>query len=119
MELYTDYLVTDLLALEVDHLPDYVFVNLWEGEIGRPLTYTTVMSLIRRLRKKTGIPVTPHMFRHTRATEWISRDKLSLPVTSQLLGHSSIEITHDIYVHLTKEDLRRALTEGANNDNEP
>ena len=119
MELYSDYLFTEFLELEVDHLPDYVFVNLWEGDIGHPMTYATVMSLIRRLRKKTSIPVTPHMFRHTRATVWISTDKLSLPVASQLLGHSGIETTHDLYVHLTKEDLRNAITEGANNDNKP
>ncbi|HEY1348990.1 MAG TPA: tyrosine-type recombinase/integrase [Ktedonobacteraceae bacterium] len=38
MALYTDYLVEDLGALDVETLPDYVFVNLWEGEIGRPMT---------------------------------------------------------------------------------
>lgn len=118
MELYTDYLIADLNALEADYLPDYVFVNLWEGEVGRPMTYAAVMSFIRRLRKKTGIPVRPHMFRHTRATEWIRADKLSLPVVSQLLGHSSIEITHEMYVHLTGEDLRKAIVEGVNDDGE-
>jgi integrase len=118
MELYIDYLIANLNALEADHLPDYVFVNLWEGEIGRPMTYTAVMSFIRRLRKKTGIPVTPHMFRHTRATEWIRTDKLSLSVASQLLGHSSIETTHETYVHFTDEDLRKALTKGESDDSE-
>jgi integrase/recombinase XerD len=107
LQLYTDYLINDLNALEVDCLPDYVFINLWEGEIGNPMTYETVMSLIRRLRKKTGIPVTPHMFRHTRATEWIRDDKLPLTTVSQLLGHSNIQTTYDIYVHLTPEDLRK------------
>jgi integrase/recombinase XerD len=87
MQLYTDYLIEDLGALDSDHLPDYVFVNLWEGERGRPMTYDAVMSLMRRLRKKTGIAVTPHLFRHTRATTWLRDDQLSLESTSALLGH--------------------------------
>lgn len=39
LNLYTDYLIKDLNALEVDCLPDYVFINLWEGEIGQPMRY--------------------------------------------------------------------------------
>jgi len=107
LQLYTDYLIEDLNALEVDCLPDYVFINLWEGEIGHPMSYETVMSLMRRIWKKTGIPVTPHMFRHTRATAWIRDDKLPLSTVSPLLGHANIQTTHDLYVHLTPEDLRK------------
>ena len=29
-----------------------------------------------------------------------------------LLGHASIQTTHDIYVHLTPEDLKQALEDG-------
>lgn len=49
MQLYTDYLIEDLGALEADALPDFVFVNLWEGEVGRPMTYEAVISLVKRL----------------------------------------------------------------------
>jgi integrase len=110
MQLYTDYLVEDLNALEVDALPDSVFVNLWEGQIGRPMTYDGVMSLCHRLSKQTGIQFTPHMLRHTRATIWIRDDKLPLPTVSRLLGHASIQTTSDTYLQLTPQDLKRALT---------
>jgi len=109
LQLYTDYLVDELCALQVESLPEYVFVNLWEGEIGRPMTYAAVMSLVKRLVKKTMIPFTPHMLRHTRATAWIKNDGLALPVVSRLLTHASIETTTDIYLQLTPEDLRQAL----------
>jgi integrase/recombinase XerD len=112
MQLYTDYLIEDLGALEADALPDYVFVNLWEGTIGGPMTYETVMSLVHRLRKQTKIYFTPHMFRHTRATLWIREDNLPLATVSRLLGHTQIQTTQAIYVHLTSEDLKKALTEG-------
>src|SRR5215472_2502171 len=55
LHLYTDYLVDELGALEVEALPDVVCVNLWEGEIGRPMTYAAVMSLVKRLRKRSGV----------------------------------------------------------------
>ncbi len=110
MQLYTDYLIEDLGALEVDSLPDFVFVNLWEGEIGRPMTYEAVLSLVKRLSKRTGISFTPHMLRHTRATLWIRSKQVSLEEASRLLGHASVQTTHDTYVHLTAEDLRAALT---------
>lgn len=110
MRLYTDYLIEELGALEADSLPEFVFVNLWEGEVGRPMTYEAVMSLVRRLCKKTGIRFTPHMLRHTRATEWIRHKQVSLEEASSLLGHASIQTTYDTYVHLTAEDLKQALT---------
>ncbi len=109
MQLYTDYLVEDLGALESDHLPDYVFVNVWEGERGHPMTYDAVMSLIRRLRKRTAIEVAPHQFRHTKATSWLRDDQLSLESTSALLGHASIETTRATYDHRNMDDVKREL----------
>jgi integrase/recombinase XerD len=112
LHLYTDYLVHELCALEIEALPDFVFVNLFEGEIGHPMTYAAVRSLCKRLARKTSIPFTPHMFRHTRATTWIKEDQVPLPVVSRLLTHTSIQTTNDIYLQLTPEDLRAALAEG-------
>jgi len=119
LQLYTDYLVNELCALEVEALPDFVFVNLFEGEVGHPLTYAAVMSLVKRLAKKTAIPFTPHMFRHTRATSCIKDDGLVLPVVSRLLTHASIQTTNDIYLQLTPEDLRKALSKGKEYGDEP
>ena len=116
LHLYTDYLVDELGALEVESLPDFVFVNLWEGEIGRPMTYAAVMSLVKRLARKTAIPFSPHMLRHTRATSWIRDDALTLPIVSRLLTHANIQTTNDIYLQLTAEDLRKALVEGKKQD---
>lgn len=112
MQLYTDYLIEDLGALDADSLPDFVFVNLWAGEIGRPMTYGAVMSLVSRLSTRTKISFTPHMLRHTRATEWIRDKQISLEEASSLLGHASVQTTYDTYVHLTASDLRQALSKG-------
>jgi integrase len=110
LQLYIDYLVDELGALEISALPDFVFVNLFGGEVGCPMTYAAVMSLVKRLARRTGITFTPHMFRHSRATSWIRDDKLELPVVSRLLTHTSIQTTNDIYLQLSPEDLRVALS---------
>src|SRR5260370_31320622 len=112
LHLYTEYLVDELCAMQVESLPDFVFVNLWEGEIGRPMSYAAVRSLAKRLTRRTAIPFAPHMLRHSRATSWIKDDKLALPVVSRLLTHASIQTTSDIYLHLRAEYLREALAKG-------
>jgi integrase/recombinase XerD len=110
MALYTQYLIDGLGALEADCLPDFVFVNLYAGQIGHPMTYAAVMSLVKRLCKKTGITFTPHMLRHSRATAWIRDDHLPLPTVSRLLGHASIQTTNDTYLQLSPQDLKHALS---------
>jgi integrase/recombinase XerD len=44
-------------------------VNWWGGRIGAPMTYSTAIDLFRKLSGKTGLKATPHMFRHTHATD--------------------------------------------------
>ena len=47
---------------------DYVFVNLWGGRVGRPLTYATVNDIVVATRRTVGFHFTAHWFRHTYAT---------------------------------------------------
>lgn len=47
----------------------------------------------------------PHMTRHTFATRWIQRGG-RLVTLSEMLGHSSIAITADLYTHLSQDDIR-------------
>ena len=44
---------------------NHVFLKLRGGNAGKPMDYTDVDNLFRTLRKKTGIQITPHVFRHT------------------------------------------------------
>ena len=87
---------------------DYVFVNLWAGEIGAPLRYGAVDALVRRTRARVGFDFHPHMFRHTFVTV-ARRHRMPLEVISKAVGHACVQTTADIYSHLDAEDLRREL----------
>jgi integrase len=104
IRLDADYLHAEYVDLD----SDYVFVNLWSGPIGSPMTYSSVYDLVCRIRERTGIAFGPHTFRHTYATELLRR-KVPVEVVQHLLGHTSIATTTDAYAHLTIEDARRAL----------
>ena len=104
VRLYSDYMHTEFGDLD----SDYVFVNLWAAPLGRPLRYQTVAKLVGRLRTTTGIAFTPHLLRHTRATELI-RAGVPIEIVSKMLTHASVATTSDTYVHLTVDDVRAEL----------
>ncbi|MET3803651.1 site-specific recombinase XerD [Nakamurella sp. UYEF19] len=51
---------------------------------------------------------TPHMLRHTYATDLLHRG-LPAEVVQKLLGHASITTTMNVYAQLQVEDVRRSL----------
>ena len=104
VRLYSDYMHLEYGELDCD----YVFVNLWSSPVGRPLRYQTVAKLVERLRQRTGIVFTPHMLRHSRATELI-RAGMPIEVVSKMLTHRSVATTSEIYVHLSVDDVRAEL----------
>jgi len=101
---YSDYMHREYGDLD----SDYVFVNLWGGQIGRAMTYANVVEIVQRTRKRVGFYFSAHMLRHTYAT-LARRGGVPMEVISRLLTHSSLQTTSDIYVHLTAEDLRGEL----------
>ena len=104
MRLYAEYMHVEYGSLD----SDYVFVNLWGGRVGHPITYATVNDVVLRTLRTVGIHFTPHCFRHTYAT-LSRRAGVPLEVVSQLITHRSVQTTQQIYSHLDVEDLREEL----------
>jgi integrase/recombinase XerD len=102
--LYSDYLHEEYGTLDCD----YVFVNLWGSPFGAPMSYASVDRLVRRLRERTGISFSPHLFRHSYATGLLRRG-IAAEIVQHLLGHAHISTTIDTYSHLGVEDARSAL----------
>lgn len=70
------------------------------------MTYADVDALFRRLRKKTGIAVTPHTLRHTGLTE-LFRAGMRPEAIQRRAGHAHAQTTLQTYVHPSEEDLRQ------------
>lgn len=102
MALYTDYLVHEY-GEDLEH--DYIFINLKDSYFGHPLKYQSVLDLIKRLVKRTGITFTAHMLRHTHATELI-RSGWDAAYVQKRLGHAHVQTTLDTYVHLSNQDMK-------------
>ena len=81
----------------------YVFINVVNHT---PLRYPAVYHLFQRLSHKIGHKVTPHMLRHSHATDLIQAG-WDAAFVQHRLGHASVQTTIDVYTHLSQ----RALTE--------
>jgi integrase len=69
---------------------DYVFVNLWGGQLERPLNYAAVSRLVARSSRRVGFDFTPHDFRHTFVTPRPARRRApggDQPAGDPPLGH--------------------------------
>lgn len=95
--------------------------DLWESapddadlvfrtEIGTAIDPNNFGRAVRQLCKNAGLPGTwsPHALRHSAASLLLAQG-VPLKVVSELLGHSSIRVTADVYSHL----LDDARTEAA------
>jgi integrase/recombinase XerD len=60
------------------------------------------------LRKKTGIHITPHMFRHTSLSLLYSAG-WKPEMLRQRAGHKNIYTTMDTYVHPSEEEVAEAF----------
>ncbi|BAB66460.1 site-specific tyrosine recombinase/integron integrase [Sulfurisphaera tokodaii] len=78
--------------------------NIEDNGILFNMTYHALYRKLKRLGKKLGIDLRPHILRHTFATQAI-RKGMPLPVVQKLLGHKDIRTTQ-IYTHLVTEDLQ-------------
>ena len=85
---------------------DYLFCNVF----GQQLVKSTCYHKLYEYNKKRGVETTGiHRYRHTFAKQWIlsGGNVVSL---SQLLGHSSLEITQN-YIHLLVSDVAKQVDE--------
>ncbi len=92
--------------LNSSQLNDYIFVN----KNSKKLSKTSLNNIVQACAKKRiGTVVTPHMFRHTFATEML-RSSGCLRTVQLLLGHTSIASTQK-YCHLDISDRMAAIEE--------
>lgn len=87
---------------------NHVFVKLRGGHKSRAMNYRDVDNVFRFLRKKTGIYITPHMFRHTSLSLLYSAG-WEPELLKERAGHKNIYTTLNTYVHPSEEEVAEAF----------
>lgn len=86
-------------------VPSHVFTTLQ----GRGLQHRYVQEMVRRYAKQAGIMkrVTPHVFRHTFATD-LYRKTGNIRLVQKALGHADLSTTM-VYTHLYDSEVEAAV----------
>lgn len=105
MDLFTGY-VCEFHTMQAD--TNHVFLKLRGKCEGKAMDYGDVDNLFRTLRRKSGIHVTPHMFRHTSLSLLYSAG-WEPELLRQRAGHRNIYTTLDTYVHPSEEEVADAF----------
>ncbi|HXO54883.1 MAG TPA: tyrosine-type recombinase/integrase [Mycobacterium sp.] len=84
---------------------------MFATELGTPVDPRNMLRTIQIAAKKAGMKgVGVHTLRHSASVAWLESG-VHIKAVADLLGHSSIAITGDIYGH-TSDDTARAAVEG-------
>lgn len=100
-DMFMEY-VAEFHTEEVD--TNHVFIKISGERKNKAMNYIDVDNLFRSLKKKTGIHVTPHMFRHTSLT--ILRMADWKPELLRIrAGHKNIYTTLNTYIHPSYKEI--------------
>jgi len=105
MDQFTGY-ICEYHTTEIN--TNHVFLKLKGSMVGKAMDYGDVDNLFRTLREKTGIHITPHMFRHTSLSLLYSAG-WDPEMLRQRAGHKNIYTTMDTYVHPSQEEVANAF----------
>lgn len=102
------------LQVYVDTMPDDMKDNpeqfLFVNKRGKPLEPRRLLYHFKKLLKEAGLKnIKFHNLRHTFATRCLECG-IELKIVSKILGHSTIQITADLYTHVTKRAMQKAMT---------
>ena len=95
-----------LRALKVNNETPYVIINSRQNRV---LPSNFERSFQHILESAEIAPYGVHALRHTFASMLFSKG-VDVKIVSRLLGHSSVKITYDIYVHLFEKDISRVTS---------
>ncbi len=92
------------LAVRPQAETNHVFLNVH----GKPLTLWGLYQLLKRLAQKGGVEgrFNPHSFRHAFARR-VLQQGADLATVSQLMGHSSVEVTVRYYARWADDELSK------------
>lgn len=82
----------------------YVFVSERAAQMHRD----TVRRTLKKISNPVKLDLYPHLFRRTCATLLLKRG-VPIVTVSKILGHHSVDMTSQMYIHTSREDKQAAL----------
>ena len=96
----------------LEEFENLVFVTKNNRPTTQFLVTECIEGVMRRIHKNNPDLVfekfTPHCFRHTFATRWLEAG-VPIKTVSAMLGHSQLQLTTDLYMHVTQDSLFKGL----------
>lgn len=99
---YAEEVLKEYLSTHKKNNENYLFMNSRGEKITDRGVRYIIDNIMNRLSVKTH--VTPHVLRHTFATDMLNNG-CDIKVVQELLGHSSLQTT-EVYTHVTNERLK-------------
>lgn len=81
--------------------------DLWLTTNGEPMAKNSYYHAFKKIARAAGVDASPHDMRHTFAFRLI-RNGADAKVVQELLGHSDLSTTMNVYYNLSDEELWRA-----------
>lgn len=82
---------------------------IFAAKDGNHLSYASARRMLERVCSRANVSIRGfHAFRHTFATNLFANG-VEVKTVSKILGHSSVKITYDIYIHSIQEQEARAV----------
>lgn len=85
----------------------YIFPSV-KNEVRNPNTFSHTYRIWAEKNLPEDLRVSPHELRHTYGTK-LRRDGVDIYTIQKLLGHKSIDVTTEIYVHAETDALRKSV----------
>jgi len=111
IEVFTEYVC---FFHTEDIKTNHLFIKMLGKNVGKAMNYTDVDNLFRKLRKKTGIHITAHMFRHT-SLSILNSAGWEPELLRIRAGHKNIYTTLNTYVHPSDDEVSEAFKKVSEN----
>ena len=99
---YAEDVLKEYMNTHIKNDNGYVFINSKGGQLTTRGVRYIIDNIMNRLSVK--VLVTPHVLRHTFATDMLNNG-CDIKVVQELLGHASLQTT-EVYTHVTNERLK-------------
>ncbi len=100
---YAEEVLLEYLNVHIRKDNEYLFLNNRGLQISENGVRYIINNIMKRLSIKTH--VTPHVLRHTFATDMLNNG-CDIKIVQELLGHASLRST-EIYTHVTNERIKK------------